>query len=234
MIFVILRQNLWAIHVIGVSNHWKTFPHLTPLTGINIFYWPNKTETVRLFYFFRWLHKPCISQSARSSEASCLGLLHSSTRGYCYWHVHRARSVIHRYTKPQGNQDPLQYCSQTTGISLNVFPCQLVWVYAWSIFCMGTAEDPPLRYFATMLVKDQVLGNIFGKTFSDSFRQNLSPHPHFQYILQSIFCLLVEVAYRPCSLKFVYPTIKLAFLGIIVKVKLLWIESEKREKIKMK
>ena len=35
-----------------------------------------------------------------------------------------------------------------------------------------------------------------------------------------IFCLLVEIIYWPCSLKFVYPMINLAFLGIIVKVKL--------------
>ena len=45
---------------------------------------------------------------------------------------------------------------------------------------MGTAEDPSLRFFTTMHVKDQVLGNVFGETFSDSFRQDLSPHPHCQ------------------------------------------------------
>ena len=36
-----------------------------------------------------------------------------------------------------------------------------------------------------------------------------------------IFCHLVEVVYWPCGLTFVYPTLNLAFLGIIVKVKLL-------------
>ena len=35
-----------------------------------------------------------------------------------------------------------------------------------------------------------------------------------------IFYLLFESVYWPCGLKFVYPTINLAFLGIIVKVKL--------------
>ena len=35
-----------------------------------------------------------------------------------------------------------------------------------------------------------------------------------------IFCPLVEVVYWPSRLKFVYPTINLAFLGIIVNVKL--------------
>ena len=34
---------------------------------------------------------------------------------------------------------------------------------------MCTAEDPSLRFFAMMHVKDQVLGNVFGGTFSDSF-----------------------------------------------------------------
>ena len=39
-----------------------------------------------------------------------------------------------------------------------------------------------------MQVKDQVLGNVFGGTFSDSFRQNLSTHPYSQDILQSTSC----------------------------------------------
>ena len=57
-----------------------------------------------------------------------------------------------------------------------------LWVYVWSGFCMGTTEEPSLRFFAT---KDQVLGNVLGETFSDCFRQNLSLHSHFQDILQS-------------------------------------------------
>ena len=81
----------------------------------------------------------------------------------------------------------------------------------------------PLEY-----VKEQVLGIIFGVTFSDSIRQNLSLHPHCKDILQStsceilVFSILVEVVYWPCSLKFVYPTINLAFLEIIVKLNFLW------------
>ena len=39
--FGILYQNFWAIHVIGISNHRKTLPHLIPDAEINIFYWPN-------------------------------------------------------------------------------------------------------------------------------------------------------------------------------------------------
>ena len=33
-----------------------------------------------------------------------------------------------------------------------------------------------------------------------------------------IFCILVEVIYWPCGLKFVYPAINLAFLGMILKL----------------
>ena len=112
--------------------------------------------------------------------------------------------------------------------------CWILYGYSW-------------RSFAMMYVKDQVLWNVFGGTFSNSFRQNLSLHPHCQDVFQStscqiwdflpscwgclltlwleiparsgIFCLLVEVIYWPCGLKFVYPMINLAFLGIIIKVK---------------
>ncbi len=41
--------------------------------------------------------------------------------------------------------------------------------------------------------KGKVLRNVFGGTFSDSFRQNLSLHPHCQEI--SDFLLLVEVVH---------------------------------------
>ena len=57
------------------------------------------------------------------------------------------------------------------------------------------------RLYPTVHVKDQVLGNIFRGTFSDSFRQNLPTHPHSQGILQSTscqvwnFCLLFEFVY---------------------------------------
>ena len=98
-------------------------------------------------------------------------------------------------------------------------------VYAWSGFCMGSAKNPSLSFFATMHVKDQVLGNVFGRTFSDSFRQN-----HHIHIVRTscsqlparsgIFCHLVGVVYWLNGLKFAYPMINLAFMGIIVKVKL--------------
>ena len=81
--------------------------------------------------------------------------------------------------------------------------------------------------YPTVHVKDKVLRNVLGGIFSESFRQNLSLHPHCQVILQStssqiwdFFFLLVEVVYWPSGLKCVYPTINLAFLGIIVQVKL--------------
>ena len=101
----------------------------------------------------------------------------------------------------------------------NVFPCQLVWVFAWSGFCIGTTKDLSFRFFATMLVKDQVPGNVFRGTFFDFFRQNPSPYTHCQDILQSTPCQ-VEFVYWSCGLKFVYLTIDLGFLGIIEKFKL--------------
>ena len=64
-------------------------------------------------------------------------------------------------------------------------------------------------------------------------RQNLSWHRHYQGIVQpilvgsqlparsGIFCPLVEVVYCLCGLIFVYLTINLVFLEIVVKVKLL-------------
>ena len=79
----------------------------------------------------------------------------------CNWHIYRPRSVLRRWTKHhQGSQDSLQICSWTTGTSLTVFPCKLARVYAWSEFCMNEADDPSLRFFATMHVKDQVSGNV--------------------------------------------------------------------------
>ena len=112
----------------------------------------------------------------------------------------------------------------TTGRSLNVFQYQLVLVYVWSEFCMGTAEDPSLRFFAVIHMKDQVHGNVFGETPSNRIshyiiivRTSCSQFP----TRSEIFCFLVAVVYWPSDLKFVYLSINLAFLGIIVKVKLL-------------
>ena len=60
-------------------------------------------------------------------------------------------------------------------------------------FCKGTAEDTYFRFFAMMHGKDQVLGNVFRGTFSDSFRQNLSPISHCQDILQSTSCQIWDL-----------------------------------------
>ena len=75
---------------------------------------------------------------------------------------------------------------------------------------------------STVHMKDQVLGNVFGWTFSNRIFHcihivwtSCSQLPAWS----EIFCLLVEVVYWACGLKFVYPTINLAFLGIIVQVK---------------
>ena len=75
--------------------------------------------------------------------------------------------------------------------------------------------------YPTVHMKNQVLGNVLGGTFSDSFRRNLSPHPHCQDILQPYSSLLVEFVYQPCVLKSVYSTINLTFLGMIVKLNFL-------------
>ena len=67
----------------------------------------------------------------------------------------------------------------------DILPCHVVWIYSWSQFCMGTGKDPSLRFFVAMHMKDQVLGNVFKGTFSDSFWHNLSLHPHCRVISQS-------------------------------------------------
>ena len=95
-----------------------------------------------------------------------------------------------------------------------------MWVYAWFGFCMVAIEDPSLRFFATMHVKDQVLENIFWGTFSDSCIHIVRTSCSQLSVRSGIFCQLGEVFYWPCRLKFQYPTIKLAFWGTIVKVKL--------------
>ena len=101
-----------------------------------------------------------------------------------------------------------------------------MWVYAWSEFCMDRDDDPSLRFFTTKHVNDQVLGNVFEGLFrtpSDkiSYRVPIVGTSCSQLPDRSgILCLLVEVVYRTCGLKLVYPTIILTFPGIIVKVKL--------------
>ena len=104
----------------------------------------------------------------------------------------------------------------------DVFPCSLVKVYAWSDFFIGTAEDPSLRFFAMNHGKDQILGNVFGGDFFGFLpTESLTVSALSGLSARSgIFCLLLEVVYWPSGLKFMYPMKNLAFLGIIVKVKL--------------
>ena len=90
-----------------------------------------------------------------------------------------ARNVLRRWTKhPQWRQGPLQSCSWTTATSLNVFPCQLVWIYAWSGFCIGKAEDPSIIFFAMMYVKDKRLQ----RDFFGFLPKNLSPYPISEHL----------------------------------------------------
>ena len=94
---------------------------------------------------------------------------------HCYWHFHRTRRMLRCWTKHhQGSQDHLQSYYRTTGRLLNIFPYQLIGVYAWSGFCMSTAEEPSLRFFATMHVKDWVLRNVFRETFFGHLWESLT------------------------------------------------------------
>ena len=96
-------------------------------------------------------------------------------------------------------------------------PCRLVWVYVWSGFCMDTYEDLSLRFFAMMTVKDQVLGNVFGLLPTESL--TLTGHLVVNFLPDLEFsAFLLRLVYWLIGLKFVYPTIKLTFLGIVVKV----------------
>ena len=73
------------------------------------------------------------------------------------------------------------HIAKSFSISAGVSLC-LIWI------CMGTAENPFLKFFATM--KDYVLGKVFDGSFSDSFLQNCSMHSHCQEILLSTFFLI--------------------------------------------
>ena len=77
-----------------------------------------------------------------------------------------------------------QTSSRKSGSSSILFSNHRHITKGFSGFCMGTAEDPSLRFFAMMYMKDRVLGNVFGRTFSDSFQQNFSLYPHCHDILQ--------------------------------------------------
>ena len=60
-----------------------------------------QTKMVRLYHVLRWPLRPCISLNARASEAPCLGFLRPCIHRYCYWYVHRATSMLRRWTKHQ-------------------------------------------------------------------------------------------------------------------------------------
>ena len=80
--------------------------------------------------------------------------------------------------------------------------------------------------YLTGHMKDQVLGNVFGGTFSDFLRQSRSPHLHCQDIWLSTSCQIWNFLLSCWScllssgLKFVFLTKNLTFLEIIVKPKL--------------
>ena len=90
-----------------------------------------------------------VTKAVHFSECKDLWSTSSRAPQYTQFAIDITRSVLRRKTKlHQGNQDPLQSSSRTTGISLNIFSNQLGWVYAWSGFCMGTGEDTSISFFA--------------------------------------------------------------------------------------
>ena len=83
-------------------------------------------------------------------------------------------------------------------------------------------------FYPTVHVKNQVLRNLFTEGLFQTLSHRISCCIHIvktpcsQLPSRSgIFCLLVEVVYLPSNLKFEYPIINLAFLGIIIKAKII-------------
>ena len=78
--------------------------------------------------------------------------------------------------------------------------------------------------YLTVCMKDQVLGNDFEGTFSDSFRQNLSLNPHCQDSLQSTSCPIWDFlpsfwgCLRSLWFEICVPNDKFGFSRIIVKL----------------
>ena len=94
----------------------------------------------------------------------------------------------------------------------------ILYVYSWKSFFKNICKDAREKTGSWgHLLKD------FFQTPSDRISQGF--HIVRTYCSQlparsGIFCLLVEIIYWPCELKFLYPTIDFALNGISVKVKL--------------
>ena len=105
--------------------------------------------------------------------------------------------------------------------------CQLVGIYAWSIwyswksffkiFCNVACQRPSFR--------DRLLRDFLGLLPTESLIASaFSGHPAVNFLSDlrfSAFLLRLFTDHWPSGLKFVYPTINLAFPGIIVQFKLL-------------
>ena len=75
--------------------------------------------------------------------------------------------------------------------------------------------------YPTVHIKDQVLRNVFGGIILDSFgTESLTESTLSGYLAarSGIFFIFVEFVYWSCDLKFVYPTINLAFLVLLYLV----------------
>ena len=103
--------------------------------------------------------------------------------------------------------------SMSAGMSL----C-LIWIpygYSWRSFFKILCNDARERPSSWEHLRKDIFGllridSLTASTLSGHFADNILPDLGF----------FVEVVYWPCGLKSVYPTINLAFVGLIIKVKL--------------
>ena len=129
--------------------------------------------------------------------------------------------MLRRWTKHhQAYQDPFQSCSWPTDISLNFFSIS-AGASLYLIWNLGTAEDLSSRFFVTMHVEVQFLGNVFRGYFSNSSLYSHSGHLAVKFLPDLEFStILLRLFTDPVAWN-LYSAKNLAFLGIIVKVKLL-------------
>ena len=89
-------------------------------------------------------------------------------------------------------------------------PCHLVWVYAWSGFCMVSVEDPSFKILCNGACErpsswECLWRDLFGLLIKISHRRTSCYQLPARF---GIFFHLVEDVYWPCGLKLVYLTIK--------------------------
>ena len=130
----------------------------------------------------------------------------------CLWHI-SVSAYLYRVT-----QNKYNVVIWSRFITERFFPCHLVWVYTWSGFRMGTAEDASLTFFTTIVWKNRFLVTSPKVNFQ-TLSVKISHHIYIVRISSSqhparsaIIWFLVEVVYWHCGLEFVYPE-KFSFTG---------------------